>query len=193
MIDFSMWPLNLMDDLQNKRAPVLYYIKLCAKFQSHRWIQTGVIVRKCSIRDKSVFFSSYDIEIWRMTLKNNRTPLLCYFKLCASFQSHQPIQTSVAVQKSSVRLKIGDFLTCVTLKFGWWSWKTQIHLFYANSSFVHHFKAIDKFQLVLKSGNGQFGSHSEIFGPVWPWNLTDDPEKQQDTSSMLFQALCVIP
>ena len=34
------------------------------------------------------FFVSYDLEIWRMTLENNRAPLLCYFKLCASFCSH---------------------------------------------------------------------------------------------------------
>ena len=29
-----------------------------------------------------------DLEIWRMILKNNRAPLLYYFKLCAPFQSH---------------------------------------------------------------------------------------------------------
>ena len=34
------------------------------------------------------FFVLCDPEIWRMTLKNNRAPLLCYFKLCASFHSH---------------------------------------------------------------------------------------------------------
>ena len=30
------------------------------------------------------------------------------------------------------------------------------------------------------------------FCPVWPWNLTGGLEKQQDTSSMLLQALCII-
>ena len=46
-----MWPGNLMEDLkkQNNRAPTLYYVKLCASFQSHRRIQTGVTVLKCSI------------------------------------------------------------------------------------------------------------------------------------------------
>ena len=34
------------------------------------------------------FFVLCDLEIWRMTLKNNRAPLLCCFKLCASFHSH---------------------------------------------------------------------------------------------------------
>ena len=34
------------------------------------------------------FFCPCDLEIWQMTLKNNRAPLLCIFKLCASFRSH---------------------------------------------------------------------------------------------------------
>ena len=36
---------------------------------------------------------------WRMSLKNNRAPLLCYFKLCASFHSQLWIQTGVTVRK----------------------------------------------------------------------------------------------
>ena len=34
------------------------------------------------------FLEPCDLEIQRMTLKNNRAPLLCCFKLCASFRSH---------------------------------------------------------------------------------------------------------
>ena len=37
---------------KNSRAPLLYYVKLCAKFQSHRWIQTRAKVRKRSIQVK---------------------------------------------------------------------------------------------------------------------------------------------
>ena len=33
------------------------------------------------------FFSPCDLEIWWMTFKNNRAPLLYYIKLCPSFQS----------------------------------------------------------------------------------------------------------
>ena len=44
-----MWRGNLMEDLKKYRAPPLYYVKLCASFQSHRWIQTGDTVRKLSI------------------------------------------------------------------------------------------------------------------------------------------------
>ena len=34
------------------------------------------------------FWGPCDLEIEQMTLKNNRAPLLCYFKLCAAFHSH---------------------------------------------------------------------------------------------------------
>ena len=88
------------------------------------------------------FFVPYGFEIWWMTLKNNRAPRLCYFKLCASFHSHQWIQAGVTAQKRPMRGKIGDFLSRVTLKFDGWPWKTISHLSYATSSFVHHFIAI---------------------------------------------------
>ena len=112
------------------------------------------------------FFSPCDLEIWWMTLENNRAPLLYYIKLCASFQIHQWIDTEVTVRKHSIRVKIGDFLSCVTLKFHGWPWKTIGHLFYTTPSFVHHFKSIGEFKLELQSGNAQFGSKSAIFIPV---------------------------
>ena len=46
---------------------------------------------------------------WHMTLKNNRAPLLCYFKLYASFHSHQWIQAGVTVRKRPIWVKIDDF------------------------------------------------------------------------------------
>ena len=123
------------------------------------------------------FFVPFDLEIWWMTLKNNRAPLLCCFKLCASFHSQQWIQTRVTVRKCPIWVKIDVFLSCVTFKFDRRPWKTIGHLFYATSSFVHHFVAIGEFKLELQSGNAQFGSKSMIFLAVWPWNLTDDLEK----------------
>ena len=124
------------------------------------------------------FLEPSDLEIWRMTLKNNRAPLLCYFKLCASFRSHWWIQTWVTVRKRPIWVKIDDFFSRVTSKFDIWPWKTIGHLFYDTSSFVHHFIAIGEFKLELKSGNAQSGSNSTIFRAVRPWNLTDDLEKQ---------------
>ena len=84
------------------------------------------------------------------------------------------------------------FYCRVTLKFDGWPSKTIGHLFYATSSFVHHFVAIGDFKFELQSGNAQFGSKSTIFLAVWPRNFTDDPQKQKGISSMLLQALCMI-
>ena len=118
-----LWPWNLMDDLENNRAPLLYYIKLCASFQSHRWIQTGVIVRKRSIQVKIVdVFEPYDLEIWRMTLKRNRAPLPSNIKLCTSFHHHMWIKTGVTVRKRLSWVLASVILTFVlwplTLTFG---------------------------------------------------------------------------
>ena len=122
------------------------------------------------------FFEPCDLEIWRMTSKNNRAPLLCYFKLCAAFRSHWWIQTWVTVRKRQIWVKIDDFLSRVTLKFDGWPPKTIGHLCYATSSFVQHFVAIGEFRLKLQSGNAQSGSKSTIFlsrvtlkFDGWPW------------------------
>ena len=115
------------------------------------------------IGSKLAFFVLCDLEILWMTLKNNKAPLPCYLKLCVSFNSHRSIQTAVTVRKCPIRVKINDFLSCVTLKVDGWPWKTLGRLLYATSSFVHHFIPICEFKLELQSGKAQFGSHSAIF------------------------------
>ena len=124
------------------------------------------------------FFVPCDLEIWRMTLKNNKAPLLCCFKLCASFHSHQWIQTRVTVRKPPIWVKIDVFLSRVTFKFDRWPWKTIGHLFYATSSFVHHFVAIGEFKLKLQSGSAQLWSKLMIFGPfdleIWRMTLKNN-------------------
>ena len=113
------------------------------------------------------FLEPCDLEIRRMTLKDNRAPLLRYFKLCASFRSHLCIQTAVTVRKRPIWVKFDDFESRVTLKFDGWPWKTIGHLFYAVSSCVHDFIAICEFKLELESWNGWVGCW-----PLWPWPLT---------------------
>ena len=141
---------------------------------------------------KRRFLEPCDLAIWRLTLKNNRAPLLCYFKLCAQFRSHWCIQTWVTVRKCPIWVKFDDFFSRVTLKFDGWPWKTIGHLFNTISSFVHHFVAIGEIKLELQSGNAQCGSNSMISRAVWPWYLTDDLEEQKGTSSEQHQALCII-
>ena len=119
--DLEIWQMSL----KNNRTSLLCYFKLCASFHSHLSILNRVTVRKRpNLGQNQQFFVPCDLEIWRMTLKNNRSPLLCYFKLCASFHSHLWIQNGVTVRKCPNWVKIDDFfLSCVTLKFDRWPWK----------------------------------------------------------------------
>ena len=110
--DLWIWWMTL----KNKRAPLLYYIKLGTPFQIHLWIQTEVTLLKHSIWVKiDDFFVPCDLEIWWMTLRNNRAPLPYCFKLCASFHSHQWIQTKVTVRKCPICVKINIF-------YPMWTW-----------------------------------------------------------------------
>ena len=105
----SMWPSNVMDDLENNRAPLsVLHQALCI-------ISNPLVNSNCSYSPETLnlgqnwrFSVLCDLEIWRMTLKNNMAPLLCYFKLWNSFQSHRWIQTGVTVRKRSIPLKISD-------------------------------------------------------------------------------------
>ena len=81
LCDLEIWWMTL----KITRAPLLCCFKICASFYSHRWIQSGFIVRKRSIRVKIDDFFPCDLEIWWMMLKNYRATLLYYAKFCASF------------------------------------------------------------------------------------------------------------
>ena len=128
------------------------------------------------------FLELCDLEIWRMTLKNNRAPLQWPWKTTSSFGHH-----FVAIGDFKLELQSGNaqFGSKSTIFRAVWPWnltydleKTIGHLFYATSSSMHHFIAIGEFKLELQSRNAQFGSKSSIFLAVWPCNLTYDLEKQ---------------
>ena len=63
------------------------------------------------------FLEPCDLEIWRITFKNNRAPLLSIIKLYASFHHHMWIQTGVTVRKW-----LRGVMTSVTLTFDPWPW-----------------------------------------------------------------------
>ena len=164
---------------KNNKAPLLYYIKLYASFQIHRWIQTGVTFRKCSIRIKIGNFLSC------VTLKINGWPwntIGPLFYNTSSFVHHFKSigEVKLELQSGNARLrsKLAIFLSRMTFKFDGRPWKTIGHLFYTTLSFVQHFKSIGIFKLELQSGNAQFGSKLAIFCLPWPWKLTDDLKKQ---------------
>ena len=127
------------------------------------------------------FFVPCDLQMWWMTLTNNRAPLPSYFKLCVTFQSHRWIQTWGTVQKRSIRVKIGDFFVPCDLEI----WRMILNnymyraLSYAASSFVHHFIAINAFKLELQCGNAQFGGgggggggYKKLTSPYCIWHIT---------------------
>ena len=85
------------------------------------------------------FFVPCDLEIWRMTLKNDSSPLLIYFKLRASFRSHWWIQIEVSARKPPIWFKIGNFVSPVTSKFDGWPWRSLLLLLEPGEiSFVHN-------------------------------------------------------
>ena len=61
------------------------------------------------------FLEPCDLEIWQMTLKNKRAPLLSNIKLYASFRHHMWLQTRVTVRK-----RLSWVVTSVTLTFDLW-------------------------------------------------------------------------
>ena len=106
LCDLELWCMTL----QNNRTPLPCYFKLCASFRSHLVNSyLSYSPETPNLGQIQRFFESCDLEIWWMTLKNNRAPFLCYFKLCASFRSHWWIQTGVTVRKRPIWVKFDDF------------------------------------------------------------------------------------
>ena len=109
LCDLEIWCLTL----KNKKAPLLCHFKLCASLRNHWWIQTGVTVRECPIWVKfDDLFSHVTLKFDGWHWKNNRAPLLCNIKLCASFHRHMWIQTGVTVRKRQ-----NGVMTSVTVTF----------------------------------------------------------------------------
>ena len=64
LCDLEIWWIPL----KNNRAPLLYYLKLCASFHSHRSIQTGVTVRKCQIQVKT---DNFFCPVWPWNMRDD--------------------------------------------------------------------------------------------------------------------------
>ena len=133
------------------------------------------------------FFVLCDHEIWWMTLENNRAALLYYIKLCASFQIHWWIQTEVTARKRSIRVKIGNFLSCVTLKFDGWPWKQQ-----GTSSLLH--EALFIISNPLLNSNWSYSPETPNLVQIRRFLEPCGLEIWRITlkNNMLLQALCII-
>ena len=117
------------------------------------------------------YFEPCDLEIWRMTLKNKRTPLLCYLSFVHHF---------VAIGEFKLELQSGNaqsgwnsmiFFSRVTLKFDGLPWKNNRTPLLSNvkryASFHHHLwiqtgvTVRKRFSWVLTSVTLTFY--------LWPW------------------------
>ena len=105
----SVWPSNLMDDLAKQQGTSSALRQaLCIisyPLVNSKWRYSPEIL---NLGQNWRFSVLCDLEIWWMTLKNNRSHPLCYFKLFKSFQSHLWIQTTATVRKPSIQLKVSD-------------------------------------------------------------------------------------
>ena len=94
-LKIDRWPWKTIGHLLHVTSSFVLYFIAISGFKR-------VTVRNPPIRVKiDDFFGHVTLilEIWRMTLKNNRTPLLCHIKLSASFHHHMWIQTGIMVRK----------------------------------------------------------------------------------------------
>ena len=117
-LKFDVWPWETLGQLLYATARFLHHFKTIGEFKLE--LQSA----SAHLGQNRLFFAPCDLEIWWMTLKNNKATLLGCLKLHASFHNNRWIQTGVTVRKRPIWVKIG------------------------------------------------------LFCPVWPWNLTDDLEKQ---------------
>ena len=185
-----VWPWNLTNDLQNRQGifSILHHavriIPKPLKTIGHLFYATSssvhnfvaINVLKLEFQSESAQFGSKsaidvpcDLEILRMTLKNNRAPLLIQFKRCASFCSHWWIQTGVTFRKPLIRSQL--FLSPVTCDR--WPWKTIGHLFYATSCYAC---ASFRSQLWIHCtyGSEKPKSGLNLLWHLWSWPLTSD-------------------
>ena len=84
-------------------------------------------------------FVPCDLEIWWMTLKNNRAPLVSNTKPYAPFHHHMWIQTGITVRK-----RLRWVMTFVTLTFGLWPWPFAWTLLLSLVITPKNFKRCDK-------------------------------------------------
>ena len=94
---FSVWPWNWMDDLKKlEGASSTLHQALCIISNPSMNSNWSYCPETHNSGQNRWFCFPCDIEIWRMTLKNNRAPLLCHIKLCASFQAHWWIHSNLS-------------------------------------------------------------------------------------------------
>ena len=148
-LKFDGWPRNIIGHVSYTTSSFVHHVKSISEFKLE--LQSG----NAQFRSNSTNFFS------RVTLKLDGWPwktIRHLFYATSSFVHHFVAIGELKLELQSGNAQFGsksaNFFSHVTLQFDVWPWKTIGHLFYATSSFVHHFVAIGEFKLELQSGNG---------------------------------------
>ena len=113
-----VWPWNLTYDLDTQKGTSSMLLQaLC--IISYPSVNSNLSYSPETLNSgqNRAFFVPCDLEIWQMTLKTNREPLLSNMKLNASFHHHMWNQPRVTVRKW-----LSWVLTSVTLTVDLWPW-----------------------------------------------------------------------
>ena len=146
-----LWPVNLTDDIEKNRTPLLCHLKLYTSFHSHLWFQTGVTVLKGSIWVKIFDFlaSKFDRSPWK-TMGH-------LFYAISGFVHH-----SVAICELKLGLQSGNTQlgSKSSIFLPVWPWnltgdleKQKDNFFMPLKLCMYHFVAICDFKLEIQSGN----------------------------------------
>ena len=160
------------------RAPLLYYIKFCASFQIHRWIQTGVTVRKRSIQiEIGDFLSRANLKFGRWHWKTLGHLFYTTLSFVYHFKANDEFKLELQSGNAQLWGKIGVF-SHVTSKFDGWPRKTIWHLLYTTQALCILSKPWVNSNWSYSREIPKLGQNQRFFLAVWPWNLTGDLEKQ---------------
>ena len=172
-LQFDVWPWKTIGHLFYATSSSMHHFIAIDEFKLE--LQS----RNTQFGSKSLIFFSrvtlqFDLWPWKTMghLFYATSSIVHHFIAIGEFKLELQSRNTQFGSKSLI------FFSRVTLQFDVWPWKTMGHLFYATSSIVHHFVAIGDFKLELQSGNTKFGSNLTIFRALWPWNSTDDLQKQ---------------
>ena len=162
--------------LKNNRASLLCYSKLCVKSHNHRWSQTQVRDRNRPIRVKiDNFWSHVTLKFYEWPWKTIGHLYYATSSIGLHFTTIGEFKLELQYRNTRFGSKSAIFFVRPDLQIWWMISKTIGHLFYATSSFVHHFLVICKFQLEFRSGNDQIGAKFVLISVTLTFDLWPCP------------------
>ena len=116
----SMWLWNFTDARKIQQGtssmPMQAICIICKPSINSDWSYSPETFNLSQTRPKSIFCLCVTLKFVGCP-KNNGKPLLCQYKLCASFRSHRWIKTGVIVWIRSIWVKFGDIFHIYIYRF----------------------------------------------------------------------------